>query len=141
MMIGMEGGDSFGISVDIDKVVGVSLDGGLGGRSGPSRLGSHRSGGSGNALVRDLGLLQDTPGFGFLRRFLRCCGLVFCVVRFLSKDFPATRYRLIEWQMGYMWSSFLLSGDPSVKVEDRILCFCFEQVMFVLGLLVENMVE
>jgi hypothetical protein len=39
-----------------------------------------------------------------------------------------------------MWSSFLLSGDPSVKIEDQILCFCFKQVMFVLGLLVKNMV-
>jgi hypothetical protein len=65
-MIGMGEGDSSGISVGINKVVGVWLDGGLGGRSDPSCLGSYCFEGSGNALIRDLGLLQDTPGSCFL---------------------------------------------------------------------------
>jgi hypothetical protein len=135
-MIEMEEGESFGISVGIDRVIGMWLDADLGGRSGPNHLGSCRFVGSGNALIRGLGLLRGTPGFCFLRRSLRHRGLVFCVVRFLLKDFLATRYRLIGWRMGYVWSNFLPSSDPSVEVEDRILCFCFEQVTFVLGWLV-----
>jgi hypothetical protein len=69
-MIGMEEGGSSDIFVGINKVVGMWLDGGLGERSGPSRLDRYRFEGSGNVLVRGLGLLQGTPGFGFLRQFL-----------------------------------------------------------------------
>jgi hypothetical protein len=132
---------SFGISVGIDKVIGVWLDGGQDGRSDSSRSSNYRFGGSDSALVRDLDFQLEIPGFRFLCQFPRHCDWIFYVVRFLSKDFLTTRYRLIEWRMGYMWSSSLPFGDPSVKVEDRILCFCFEQVTFVLGSLVENMVE
>jgi hypothetical protein len=131
---------SFGIFVDIDEVVGVWLDGGRDGRSGSSRSSSYRFGGSGSAPVRDLDFQLEIPGFRFLRRFPRRRDRISYVVRFLSKDFLATRYRSIGWRMGYVWSNFLLSGDPSVEVEDRILCFCFEQVTFVLGWLVSNKV-
>jgi hypothetical protein len=132
---------SFDISVGIDEVIGAWLDGGRGGRSDSSRSSNYRFGGSDSALVRDLGFQLEIPGFRFLRRFLRRREWVFYAVRFLSKGFLTTRYKSIRWRMGYTWSSFLLPGDPSVKVEDRILCFCFEQVAFVRGWLVVNKVE
>jgi hypothetical protein len=140
-MIEMDEGGSFDISVGIDKVISVWLDGGQGGRSDSNCLSNYHFGGSDSALVRDLGFQLEIPGFRFLRRFLRHCDWVFYAVQFLSKGFLTTRYKSIRWRMGYTWSSFLLSGDPSVKVEDQILCFCFEQVVFVRGWLVVNKVK
>jgi hypothetical protein len=64
--IEMGEGGSFGISVGIDKVVGMWLGGGQGGRSGSSRLSSYCFGGSGSALVQDLDFQLETPGFRFL---------------------------------------------------------------------------
>jgi hypothetical protein len=134
-------GGSLGTSVGINKVIDVWLDGGQGGKSGSSCLSSYHFGGSDSALVRGLDFQLETPGFRFLCRFLQHCDWVFYAVCFLSKGFLTTRYKLIGWQMGYVWSSLLPSGDPLVKVEDQILCFCFEQVVFIQGWLVVNKVK
>jgi hypothetical protein len=57
---------SFDISVGINKVISMWLDGGQGGRSDSSCSSNYRFGGSDSALVRGLDFQLEIPGFRFL---------------------------------------------------------------------------